>query len=322
MPKPRPQTDLSPAEVRTLVGLARRALWAPQPTRRAIQAGRVNVVPANFYSAIPTLEDLDGSFERRHGGGALFGAELFDPARIAATIGRLAAFAGEFDPPRAGNPEDPDGFFWDNPAFSYSDAMAYYCMIRAFRPRGVVEIGSGFSSLVADLALRRNGEGRLTLIEPHPRPFLSRLPTLDRLIERRVQDLPLDALAGMVAAAGCLFIDSTHTVKAGSDCLWIYLRLLPRLGTETLVHAHDIHLPFGMPAAYAADHHIYWTEQYLLCAYLLDNPRAEVLFSSAYALAELGESLRALMRGRCEPGGGSIWFRLGPARSQVAPSPV
>ncbi|MCX7889205.1 MAG: class I SAM-dependent methyltransferase [Rhodobacteraceae bacterium] len=311
---------LSPEEVKTLVGLARRALWAPEGIRRTIQAARVNVVPANFYSAIPTLDELDRSFERRAPGAPLFGAELFDAGAMAATIGRLARWADEFDPPVEGDREDPEGFFWANPAFSYSDAMAYYCMIRELRPAGIVEIGAGFSSLVADLALRRNGSGRLTLIEPHPKPFLRRLQTLDRLIEARVQDLAIDLLADLVAGAGCLFIDSTHTVKAGSDCLWIYLRLLPALRTGTVVHAHDIHLPFAMPPAYAAERHIYWTEQYLLCAYLLDNPRAEVLFSSAFALAALPQALREMMRGRHDPGGGSIWFRLGAAaRAGAAP---
>ena len=53
------------------------------------------------------------------------------------------------------------GFFWANPMFSSCDAMAYYCMIRRTRPQTVLEVGSGFSSLVALEALRANGQGQL-----------------------------------------------------------------------------------------------------------------------------------------------------------------
>jgi hypothetical protein len=108
-----------------------------------------------------------------------------------------------------------------------------------------------------------------------------------------------------------LFIDSTHTVKTGGDCVHIYLRLLPALRREVLVHAHDIFLPHGMPRDWLMRHY-YWTEQYLLLALLTDNPRARVLYGSAYHERYNPGPLTELMGGKYGAGGGSLWFRYRP----------
>ena len=305
--------DLTPAELADLTRLARRAIWAPAATRAALQAARVNITPANFYATIPSVAEVEASFEYGAPFQEHYNGGLFDPERVQDEIAAMMVFASEFAPPVHGDRDAPAGFFWDNPAFSYSDAMAYYAMIRRLKPAGIVEIGSGFSTLIADAALRANGHGTLTLIEPCPKPFLRTLPTVSELIEAPVQSIPVDRLTRMIDAAGLWFIDSTHTVKTGSDCLWIYLKVMPQLACEVVVHAHDIFLPYGFPKRQILDKHIYWTEQYLLYAYLLDNPRAEVLFSSAYAANALPEATRQLMHGRWAGGGGSLWFRLKPA---------
>lgn len=312
---------LTPAELADLIRLARRAIWAPQATRAALQAARVNITPANFYATIPSVAEVEASFEYAAPFQEHYNGGLFEQTRMRAEIGELIDFASEFTPPAQGDRDAPAGFFWDNPAFSYSDAMVYYAMIRRLKPAGIVEIGSGFSTLIADAALRANGHGTLTLIEPYPKPFLRGLPTLTDLIEAPVQSIPVDRLTRMIDAAGLWFIDSTHTVKTGSDCLWIYLKVLPQLTRDVVVHAHDIFLPYGFPRRQILDKHIYWTEQYLLYAYLLDNPRAEVLFSSAYAARALPEATRQLMHGRWAGGGGSLWFRIKPPQPCSCPKP-
>jgi hypothetical protein len=76
-----------------------------------------------------------------------------------------------------------------------------------------------------------------------------------------------------------------------------------------MVHAHDIHLPFPLPQK-DFDRHVYWTEQYLLYAYLLDNPKATVVFGSVYNNRFLHDGLVEMMCGKRPTGGGSIWFRL------------
>ena len=60
--------------------------------------------------------------------------------------------------------------------FSHSDAMSYYAVLRYLKPKQVIEIGSGFSTLVAKESLdRNNNSGKILAIEPFPRDFFIRL---------------------------------------------------------------------------------------------------------------------------------------------------
>jgi hypothetical protein len=106
-----------------------------------------------------------------------------------------------------------------------------------------------------------------------------------------------------------LFIDSTHTVKAGGDCVYIYLKMLPAMPPGVLIHCHDIFLPAPMPIAWLTDLSLYWCEQYLLQAYLLDRPNINVLFGSHYHNLINLEDLINLMGGKRGEGGSSFWFR-------------
>jgi hypothetical protein len=189
--------------------------------------------------------------------------------------------------------------------------MAYFAFLRMLKPRRVVEIGSGFSTLAAKQALDLNGRGEVVCVEPYPRPFLQDLANLT-LKQIKAQDLTADELDGMLEDGDVLFIDSTHTVKTGSDCLHIYLRLLPKLTKSIYVHIHDIFLPFGMPQQWALDLHIYWTEQYLVLAWLQENARAALLYGSCYHEHFNAELLRSFMYGRWPAGGSSLWLKYEP----------
>jgi len=133
---------------------------------------------------------------------------------------------------------------------------------------------------------------------------------VDHIIESFVQHIEVSDLVNLVESSDIWFIDSTHTVKIGSDCLYIYLKVMPEITKDIMVHSHDVFLPFGMPMKRALDKHIYWTEQYLLYAYILDNPKVEVLFGSAYASRILPNTLNKLMLNKYPGGGGSIWYKL------------
>jgi hypothetical protein len=289
----------------------RRLAWGDVETRRDLQRHGVDVLPSNFYSSTPSVEEIEGSFEYAPSPSPPYLDErLFDHDRLTAHLHELSAYAGELSPPEEGNERNPSTFFWRNGQFSHSDAMAYYCMVRHLRPPTIVEVGGGFSTLVAVEALRRNGAGRLVCVEPFPQPFLARLPGVE-LIRAKAQALDAAAFGDLLADGSFLVIDSTHTVKTGSDCVHLYLRVLPRLDRELVVHAHDVFLPFGLPQEWLLHRQISWTEQYLLLALLTDNPRAELLFGSAYHLDRNPELLTGLMGGKFPAGGGSFWFRYG-----------
>lgn len=308
--------ELSSEELRQLISLAKRVLWSSPETRKKLQDEKINIIPANFYSDVPLVDDILNSFEYRTPRSEVYNTGIFNPETIAEFVDKISVYSGEFSPPEDGDINCPEGFFWKNPAFSYSDAMSYYCVIRHFKPNRILEIGSGFSTLIADQAIKKNETGSITLIEPYPKEFLRRLESVNDIIESKVQDLSVSELVSLVEASDIWFIDSTHTVKIGSDCLYIYLKIMPEISTDIIVHTHDVFLPFGIPKIKALEKHIYWTEQYLLYAYMLDNPKIEVLFGSTYVGSMMPNAMAKLMSGKFPGGGGSIWYKLngGPAR--------
>jgi hypothetical protein len=60
-----------------------------------------------------------------------------------------------------------------------------------------------------------------------------------------------------------------------------YLEILPRLNRGVLVHAHDIFLPTDYPREAVLNHLCFWSEQYLLQAFLAFNRDFEVIWSSS-----------------------------------------
>lgn len=302
--------ELTAKEFKLLVRLAKKVLWSSPETRKKLQDQKINIVPANFYSDIPLIRDIENSYEYKSMGPEIYNSGIFEIERIKTFVDTISAYSNEFSPPEEGNKDNPKGFFWNNPAFSYSDAMSYYCVLRHFKPKHVLEIGSGFSTLVADEALKVNGAGSITLIEPYPKKFLRKLETVDNIIESFAQDISVSDFVSLVEASDVWFIDSTHTVKIGSDCLYIYLKIMPEISKDLVVHTHDVSLPFGLPRQRALNKHIYWTEQYLLYAYMLDNPKIDVLFGSAYVNKMMPDTMTKLMSGTYPGGGGSIWYRL------------
>jgi FkbM family methyltransferase len=300
--------DLSPEEFKQLFQLAKRVLWTNHDTRRRLQGKGINIVPANFYSEIPTHDELDASFE--YAEEVPFDSPMFDPKPLEAFAREhLAPYAPGFNPPKD-NPHAPEikEFFWSCPAFSSTDAIAYYTMIRNLKPKRILEIGSGYSTLVALEAVRQNGFGEVICIEPFPRDWLRALPI--ELIEQKVQTLDSQFFQEQLDDGDILFIDSTHAVKNGSDVLHLYLRVLPFLTRKLAVHVHDIYLPYPLPYRSATETQIYWTEQYLLYAYLLDNPKTRLLWSGVLGTKAYPDTLKEMMAGKMPIGGSSIWFSL------------
>lgn len=285
------------------VSQAQQAIWAPRELRRQLQDQGVNILPANFYATAPTLAEIAESFEFAAPEPPYLNPEIFRPDVLQQWLADLVPLAEPFAPPLEGD-KDGTTYFWKNDQFSYSDAASAYAMLRKVKPARVLEIGSGYSTLVARDALAANGRGEITCVEPYPRPFLKEIGVdLREIKAQQLQDPN-----ALLSDGDVLFVDSTHTVKTGSDCLHIYLRLLPSIRRRIYVHVHDIFLPFGMPRAWQEDFHIHWTEQYLLLAWLLDNPRATVIYGSAYHERYSVDTLEALMHGRYGCGGSSLWI--------------
>jgi len=299
---------LTTANINEIVPFLQRLANANTATRETIQDCGINILPVHYHSAIPSIKDIRQSYEYDESQPAPYlNEKLFDSEKLNQILRALSAYASEFNPPTEGDRLKGEKFFWNNEMFSHSDALAYYCFIRHYQPKTIVEVGGGFSTLIALEALQRNGLGRVICVEPYPRPFLQTNPRLT-LIQREAQTIPAADFKDWLTDSDFLFLDSTHTVKTGSDCTHLYLRVLPHIQHNILVHSHDVFLPFGMPRDWLLKDHAYWTEQYLVMALLIDNPKTKVLYGSAYHEAFNKNALTRMMNNKWTTGGGSFWF--------------
>ena len=188
---------------------------------------------------------------------------------------------------------DP-GFYLINGGYMAVDAHVYYCLIRQNRPRRILEIGVGNSTLLAIAANAYNEQdGRracLTSVDPYPwELFRGGYPGLDELIDRRVQEVPLATFEAL-EADDILFIDSSHVIRSGNDVHFEFLEVLPRLKPGVLVHVHDVSLPKPYPKVYF-DNNLYWNEQYVLQAFLAFNDRFEVIWPGNYMMVTYPERM-------------------------------
>jgi len=204
-------------------------------------------------------------------------------------------------------------YFFENPSYSYSDAIFLYCMIRHLRPRRIVEVGSGYSSCVIldtnDLFF--NSSIQTTFVDPYPKLLLSLIKESDkqavRLISRRLQDTDLTIFEEL-GSKDILFIDSTHVSKIDSDVNRIFFEILPRLAPGVHVHFHDIFYPFEYPKEWIYEGRA-WTEAYLLRSFLEYNPCFKVVLMNTFLDHFHREWFEREMPLCLKNSGGSIWIR-------------
>jgi predicted O-methyltransferase YrrM len=269
-----------------------------------------DLVRQHFYSPIPDWRRVPEAAWTRPS--PLRGVRWDLDAQLAA-LEDLAQWLAEFSAPRAA-PDGDVAYHYDNGFFSGVDADVLHAMIRRHRPRRVVELGSGFSSLVIAGALARNRadghDGCHDVFDPYARPDLQ-----DAI--RRGSELHLvsatDVAEEVFTSLGpgdVLFVDTTHTVKLASDVNAIVLDVLPLLQPGVLVHFHDVFLPYEYPRAWFEELEVYWAEQYLLQAFLAFNDAWEVVLGVHALVRERPERVRALVPGFAagrHPG--SFWLR-------------
>lgn len=183
-------------------------------------------------------------------------------------------------------------FDFDNVFFNGFDAAVYYSLIRHLQPERIVEIGGGYSTQIANKALTRNGRGKLTCIEPYPEERLNGAKLNIELITKRVEEIDTDFFSGL-KANDILFIDSSHTVKFGSDVCFEFLEVLPSLKPGVWIHVHDIFFPHDYPEEWLIKRRQAWNEQYLLEAFLSFNSRFSVQLANYWiCLDHLDEAAR------------------------------
>ena len=198
--------------------------------------------PGHFYSPLPSREEVATVFARGGFGPPFPGVDLNETGQLA----RLERFARLYaEQPYPEKEVKGRRFFLDNPSYGHFDAIMLWSMLREAQPKRIIEVGSGFSSAaMLDVNERvLGGAVAFTFIDPD----MARLKPLLRagdagrvtLIEKKVQDVPLEAFAAL-GENDVLFIDSSHVSKIGSDVNRLYFDVLPALAPGVLIHIHDV----------------------------------------------------------------------------------
>lgn len=270
--------------------------------RRAARVGGFDLLRRNFYSPLPQLEELPpDTFQRR----SPLPGIAWDMERYESFLRDLAPFLAEFTPPRE--------FSWGNPMYGPVESEVLYALIRRQKPTRIVELGSGFTSLIIAAACKQNAtEGqpcRYVAFDPFPRGFVKRgidgMDSLEAVGATDVQQEEFDALGD----GDVLFVDTTHTVKVGGDVNRVLLEVLPTLAPGVLVHVHDVFLPYEYPRDFL-EKQLYWQEQYLLQALLAENPNFKVLFPAYAVVRERPNLIKTLIPRHEGPvGPGAFWIR-------------
>ena len=177
-------------------------------------------------------------------------------------------------------PGIPPIFSIGNGSFEAGDAEYWYSIIRYCKPKRIIEIGSGCSTLVAMQAIKQNKINDPSYIcehicvEPYEAPWLE--ATGVQVARKRVEDLELSFFAEL-DENDILFIDSSHIIRPQGDVLTEFLKILPILKLGVIVHVHDIFTPKDYPSAAIIGEVSFWNEQYLLEAFLTQNNKWEVM---------------------------------------------
>ena len=157
----------------------------------------VSVTPQHFYFPVPSIKSFRSKDWNACRPCAAFDFNLQDQIDLLRT--ELLPYVKECGFSETTVPTNGHGpqFHFNNGFFERVDAEILYALVRQRKPRRVVEIGSGNSTLVNAAAMRKNAAdgfpGELIAIEPYPAPYLKQgMPGLTRLIPAKVQDVPFE----------------------------------------------------------------------------------------------------------------------------------
>ena len=205
------------------------------------------------------------------------------------------------------NPGDPALPWRDNPFLRPADQAVLHGLLRHVRPERYLEVGSGMSTRVAWQA-RRGGGFPMEIVSVDPEPRLAISALCDRVHRRPLEEM-VDEFLALVTPRTVVFFDGSHRSFPGSDVTLFFLEILPRLPAGTIVHIHDIHLPVDYPRDLGPR---FWSEQYLLAAYLLGGGhRLKVILPGARLMdTEPGHTLFADALGENPASGSSFWLQV------------
>jgi hypothetical protein len=267
----------------------------------------------HFYSPVHSINDLGPYEEVANRAKAKFANTMpgFSEKRIVKEFNDIKPYFKDFN-----YPKDDDGkcrFYSKNVSLSLMDSLAIFSMIRKYRPKRIIEIGSGFSSglMMETNEKYFNNKIDITFIEPYPYLLYQRMRKGDKskykVIPNGVQDVPLDIFK-QLKKDDLLFIDSTHVSKFNSDVNYEIFDILPELNKGVIIHFHDILDGFEYSLNWLKMGWA-WNEDYMLRAFLMNNKEYEILLMTNYLSNHYPELLKESYPEEDVINGGALWMR-------------
>lgn len=254
-----------------------------------------DILPRHFYSELADIRDLrrDDRWKEPRSLLGVNGTDLYEQLR----------FLEKCSSDRLKRRTQPESIHIQalrennlDEGYGTVEADCLYCFIQETKPQKIVQVGCGVSTSVILQAADAVGYlPELSCIEPYPNVFLADQARRGRikLVAEKAQHVPLELLTDL-GENGFLFVDSTHTVKAGSEVNRIILEVMPRLKPGSYIHFHDIHFPYDYIPDLLSSALFFWSESVLLLAYLMDNPRYTILASLCMLQHKLPRELAAI----------------------------
>lgn len=267
------------------------------------------VAPGHFYSPLINEEEITAGKDNIFAPDkTIHAVDLYDEEQF-----QLLNLFKEYykELPFTEKPFDGNRYYYENEAYSYSDVIFLSSVMLHYKPKRIIEIGSGFSS-AAMLDMNEkffNGSIHLTFIEPYPQLLKTMLKPTDRytLIEKKIQDVDVTIFSEL-EENDILFIDSTHIAKTNSDVLFELFEILPLLKKGVKIHFHDIFYPFEYSKEWVLEQKRNWNEIYFLRAFLMYNDTFKILAFNTYLEHRYENWFKEHMPLCLKNKGGSIWF--------------
>lgn len=266
--------------------------------------------PGGFYSPIPSLDAIREHDFNKPLPEEIPGVEL-NTAEQLELLNSFEYFYEELPFPEKKSKDFR--YYYENEAYSYSDAILLYSMIRHLKPKKFIEVGSGFSSSVTLDTNEKFMDNSMNcvFIEPYPQRLESLLTDTDKknivIHKKGLQEVSVN-LFKELQENDILFIDSTHISKFNSDVNYLFNEILPALNSGVYIHIHDIFYPFEYPKEYLLEGRA-WNEQYVLKAFLQYNQSFKIMLFNTYLESMFEKEIRNRFPLLYKNTGGSIWIK-------------
>ena len=274
------------------------------------------VKPGHFYSVIPNISKNYKSKKLE------FINLDFNDEKHEKIIDELSVYLKDFDKTfghsNAQERQKDLKYTVLNGAFEWMDARILYYFMQKLKPKKIIEIGAGNSTLLMTNTKDNFGlEAQITSIEPYPNDFLIALEKQKKitLVTKNLQDVDTKTFSEL-EENDILFIDSSHVLKLDSDVMYYFNKIFPLLKKGVMIHIHDIFFPNDYPLDWFKEGR-FWNEQYFLYVFLQYNTKFKIEFCNSYSEYKFHDLLNELQKNTYERlnkkinsvfSGGSIWI--------------